>query len=93
MGSLLGAMQHAGELLRVLSDGLLVQLCFFSEFLMSCSTSVLDSIGDLKGIGRPSAAEDAGRNLLTVFDALFGLSQASTVSLLLILAVCQQIRV
>lgn len=62
------------------------------EFLMACCTSVLDSIGELKGLGRPPLAEAAAGVRFAVFDALFGLSQVSTVSLLLVLIVCQQLR-
>ncbi|KAL8447158.1 hypothetical protein Emag_004424 [Eimeria magna] len=63
------------------------------EFTMCCCTSVLDTVGELKGLGRPPLAENSGGIRFSIFDALFGLSQASTVSLLLLLAVCQQLRV
>lgn len=60
---------------------------------MACCTSVLDNIGELKGLGRPPLAEAAAGTRFAVFDALFGLSQVSTVSLLLVLIMCQQLRV
>ncbi|KAL8272859.1 hypothetical protein Esti_003246 [Eimeria stiedai] len=70
-------------------------VCFcpsFSEFVMCCCTSVLDTVGELKGLGRPPLAEKSGGIRFAIFDALFGLGQASTVSLLLLLGFCQQLR-
>ncbi|KAL8433481.1 hypothetical protein Efla_001078 [Eimeria flavescens] len=62
------------------------------NFILCCCTSVLDTIGALKGLGQPPLAAGSEGIRFSVFDALFGFSQAASVSLLLLSALCQQLR-
>ncbi|OEH78299.1 hypothetical protein cyc_04620 [Cyclospora cayetanensis] len=59
------------------------------DCMMACCTAILDGIGELKGLGRPLLAGENVR--LSLFDALFVLSQVGVVSLALIGTLFQQL--
>ncbi|CDI80696.1 hypothetical protein, conserved, partial [Eimeria acervulina] len=61
------------------------------EVLMMCCTSVFDGVGELRGLGRPAVAAASRAQRLLLFDGLFGLAQAASVSFALILFVLQQL--
>ena len=65
----------------------------YTEVLMMCCTSVFDGVGELRGLGRPAVAAASRAQRLLLFDGLFGLAQAASVSFALILFVLQQLTV